>query len=88
MFVTGFLKIILTSDFLRLVYFRYPTDLELRKLAGLPIPKPKAKPVENEHKKGKRKKKWEEPADDKTFNVPRNLDIQVIALFFLGLSTF
>ena len=35
--------------------------MELRKLAGLPIPKPKPKPKEGEHKRGKHKKKWEEP---------------------------
>lgn len=63
----------------RLVYYRYPTDMELRKLAGLPIPKAKPKPKEGEHKRGKLKKKREEPVEDKTFNVPKNIDIQVTA---------
>nr|CAG4641610.1 EOG090X04CK [Eurycercus lamellatus] len=60
-----------------LVYYLHPTDSELRKLAGIPQPKPKPKPKEGEHKRGKHKRKWEEPQDDKTFTVPRNLDVQL-----------
>jgi len=62
----------------RLVYYLHPTDAELRKLAGLPQPKPKPKPKEGDNKRGKHKRKWaEEPVEDKTFTVPRNLDLQV-----------
>nr|CAG4649246.1 EOG090X04CK [Scapholeberis mucronata]SVE93551.1 EOG090X04CK [Scapholeberis mucronata] len=60
-----------------LVYYLHPTDAELRKLAGLPQPKPKPKPKEGINKRGKNKKKLEEPVEDKTFNVPRNIDLQL-----------
>nr|SVE85428.1 EOG090X04CK [Daphnia pulicaria] len=61
-----------------LVYYLHPTDAELRKLAGLPQPKPKPKPKEGDNKRGKHKRKWaEEPVEDKTFTVPRNLDLQL-----------
>lgn len=62
----------------RLVYYLHPTDFELRKLAGIPQPKPKPKPKESENKRGKHRRKWEEPAEEenKTFNVPKNLDLQ------------
>nr|CAG4646965.1 EOG090X04CK [Megafenestra aurita]SVE92323.1 EOG090X04CK [Megafenestra aurita] len=60
-----------------LVYYLHPTDFELRKLAGIPQPKPKAKPKEGEKKRGKNKRKWEEPVEEKTFNIPRNLDFQL-----------
>nr|CAG4634721.1 EOG090X04CK [Alona affinis] len=63
-----------------LVYYLHPSDAELRKLAGLPQPKPKSKPNKPEgehHKRSKNRRKWEEPKEDNTFTVPRNLDIQV-----------
>ena len=63
-------------------------DNELRRLAGLPIPKPekeKPKDLENENDKGrgKRKSKKRHNKDekdektDKSFMIPRNLEIQV-----------
>lgn len=68
--------------YLSLVYYLHPTDTELRKLAGIPQPKPKQKPKEGENKRGKHKRKWvEEPVEDKTFTVPRNLDLQVFNSF-------
>ena len=61
-----------------MVYYLHPSDDELRKLAGIPIPKPKPKPKEGEtHRRGKNRRKWEEPEEDKTFTVPRSLDVQV-----------
>ena len=60
------------------MYYLHPTDAELRKLAGIPQPKPKAKPKEGDNKRGKHKRKWtEETVEDKTFTIPRNLDLQV-----------
>nr|CAG4650891.1 EOG090X04CK [Simocephalus serrulatus]SVE94172.1 EOG090X04CK [Simocephalus serrulatus] len=60
-----------------LTYYLHPSDFELRKLAGIPQPKPKPKPKEVETKRGKNKRKQKEVVDDKTFTVPRNLDIQL-----------
>ena len=58
----------------RLVHYLHPSDYDLRKLAGFPQPKPK--PAESSNKsKSKRKKNKEK--DDKTFTVPRSLDVQV-----------
>ena len=69
--------------FCSLVYYIHPTDSELKKLAGIPQPKPKQKPKEGENKRGKHKRKWvEEPVEDKTFTVPRNLDLQVYLPIF------
>nr|CAG4636090.1 EOG090X04CK [Eubosmina coregoni]SVE69733.1 EOG090X04CK [Eubosmina coregoni] len=45
-----------------LIYYLHPSDDELRKVAGI----------------GKNKRKWEaETEEDKTFTVPRNLDLQL-----------
>nr|CAG4643134.1 EOG090X04CK [Ilyocryptus agilis] len=49
-----------------LVYYIHPSDSELRKLAGIPQPKPKTK-----------SKDGEDGDEDKTFTVPRNLDVQL-----------
>lgn len=76
----------ITSD--RLVYYLHPTDFELRKLAGIPQPKPKAKPKEGEKKRGKNKRKWEEPVEEKTFNIPRNLDFQVVVKLITVFQNF
>lgn len=60
-------------------------DNDLRKLAGLPIPKPpKDKPKEPEPEVGRRKRKnkgkfgQSEEKTDKSFMVPRSIDLQVI----------
>nr|CAG4644709.1 EOG090X04CK [Leptodora kindtii] len=62
-----------------LVYYLHPTDEELRKLAGIPQPKVKEvnKDIKSSFSKKKRKGKNHEESDDKTFMVPRNLDIQL-----------
>lgn len=60
-----------------LVYYLHPSDDELRKIAGIPIPKPKPKPKEETHRRGKNRRKWEEPEDDKTFTISRSLDVQL-----------
>ena len=66
--------------YLRLVYYLHPSDDELRKIAGIPIPKPKPKPKEETHRRGKNRRKWEEPEDDKTFTISRSLDVQVLSI--------
>lgn len=67
------------------MYYLHPTDAELRKLAGIPQPKPKPKPKEGDNKRGKHKRKRaEEPVEDKTFTVPRNIELQVSFWFIWG----
>ena len=67
------------------MYYLHPTDAELRKLAGIPHPKPKPKPKEGDNKRGKHKRKRaEEPVEDKTFTVPRNIELQVSFWFIWG----
>jgi len=67
-----------------LLYYLHPMDNDLRKLAGLPIPKPpKDKPKEPEPEVGRRKRKnkgkfgQSEEKTDKSFMVPRSIDLQL-----------